>query len=144
MPSCNCSISAVNAASSAALHQRMVGDVRALGGIAGRQPAEFIADDVRIAADRAGHHHRMAARAQTLRQRPGVCLQAAGERLGDRIAQRGDDQDLETVRGGSCWWYGRLAASVGPTFAGATKARRFRTVPAAGFGQSPTKARIGR
>ena len=39
------------------LHHRMVRDVRAFRGIADRQPAELVADHVRVAADSAGHQH---------------------------------------------------------------------------------------
>jgi hypothetical protein len=75
---------------------RMIGDVGALGPVAGGQAAEFVADHTRVAAGGPGHQHGVPAGPQPRGQRPGVRLEPAGERLRDRIPERGDDQDLET------------------------------------------------
>ena len=58
----------------------------ALGGIAGRQPAELVSDDVRVAADRAGDEHRVTAAAEPQGKR-GVCASsppAKGSMIGYR------------------------------------------------------------
>ena len=80
------------------LHDRMIGDVRAFAGIAGRQLPEFVSDHRRVAPCRAGHDHGVATRLQPPGERKRMRLKTSGEWLGDRVAQRGDDQHLEAVR----------------------------------------------